>query len=190
VGVAAVEAMQIPSPFQENADMSEPKSQKVTVEAVKPTEPTAPSGRALSYFEETEQEFERMLDSFLSRFRPLRRDWPTMRLPFEGRSPKVDVIDRDDDILIKAELPGVDKKDLDVSVTDNSVTIKASTRRESKEEKGDYYRQEISSGYIARTVALPSAVDAKRATAELKDGVLQLTLAKIEKSKRQRIEVK
>jgi len=169
--------------------MSEAKSQKVTVETVKPGD-TPSSGRSLSYFEETEQELERMFDTFLSRFRPLRRDWPALRMPFEGRTPKIDVIDRDDDILVKAELPGVDKKDLDVSVTDNSVTIKASTRRESKEEKGDYYRQEISSGYIARTVALPSAVDPKRANAELKDGVLQLTLGKIEKTKRQRIEVK
>jgi HSP20 family protein len=166
------------------------KSQKVTVEPVKSREAAPSSGRALSYFEETEQELERIFDSLLSRFRPLRRDWPSLRMPFEGRGPKIDVIERDDDIVVKAELPGVDKKDLDVSVTDNSVTIKASTRRETKEEKGDYYRQEISSGYVTRTVGLPSAVDATRATAELKDGVLQLTLGKVEKSKRKRVEVK
>ena len=173
--------------------MSESKSQKVTVEPVKSNEPAPASASAPSYFEESERELERMFDSFLSRFRPLwplRREFPALRMPFEGRMPKIDVIERDDEIVVKAELPGVDKNDLDVSVTDNTVTIKASTQRESKQEKGDYHRQEISTGYLSRTVGLPNAIDPKRATAELKDGVLQLTLSKVEKTKRQRVEVK
>ncbi len=169
------------------------KAQNVSVDSIKPTEPVPMTSRAMSYFDETQHELERMFDSFFSRFRPSHRAWALPSFtnqPFDGRTPRIDLVDRDDEILIKAELPGVEKKDLDVSVTDNTVTIKATTRSESKEEKGDYYRQELSSGYFSRSIALPCAVDGKTANAKLKDGVLELTLGKIEKSKRQRIEVK
>jgi hypothetical protein len=78
---------------------------------------------------------------------------------FEGRMPSVDVIDRDNEILVRAEIPGVDKKDLDVSVTEDSVCIKGSVQHEEEEEKGEYYRRETSSGSFARTMILPSEVD-------------------------------
>ena len=62
--------------------------------------------------------------------------WSDWEASFEGKLPSVDVIDRDEEVLIRAELPGVDKKDLDVSMTDNSVTIKGSTSTEKEEERG------------------------------------------------------
>jgi HSP20 family protein len=147
--------------------------------------------RALSPFEE----MDRLFEDYFSRgwMRPFRWEWPSlgeMAKPFEGKMPKVDVIERDDEVVVKAELPGIDKKDLDVSVTENSVTIKGSTSHEEKEEKGDYYRCEISRGAYARTVALPSYVDADKAKASFKDGVLELKLPKVEKSKRRSIEIK
>ena len=147
--------------------------------------------RALSPFEE----MDRLFEDYFSRgwMRPFRWEWPSlgeMAKPFEGKMPKVDVIERDDEVIVKAELPGVDKKDLDVSVTENSVTIKGTTRHEEKEEKGDFYRCEISRGAYARTVALPSYVDADKAKASFKDGVLELKLPKVEKSKRRSIEIK
>jgi len=138
---------------------------------------------------------DRLFEDYFSRgwMRPFRWEWPSlgeMAKPFEGKMPKVDVIERDDEVVVKAELPGVDKKDLDVSVTENSVTIKGTTRHEEKEEKGDFYRCEISRGAYARTVALPSYVDADKAKASFKDGVLELKLPKVEKSKRRSIEIK
>jgi len=147
--------------------------------------------RALSPFEE----MDRMFEDYFSRgwMRPFRWEWPSlgeMAKPFEGKMPKVDVIDRDDEVVVKAELPGVEKKDLDVSVTETSVTIKGTTSHEEKEEKGDYYRCEISRGAYARTVALPSYVDADKAKASFKDGVLELKLPKVKKSKRRSIEIK
>ena len=146
--------------------------------------------RALSPFEE----MDRLFEDYFSRgwMRPFRWEWPSlgeMAKPFEGKMPKVDVIERDDEVVVKAELPGVEKKDLDVSVTENSVTIKGTTSHEAKEEKGDYYRCEISRGAYARTVALPSYVDADKAKASFKDGVLELKLPKVEKSKRRTVEV-
>ena len=147
--------------------------------------------RALSPFEE----MDRLFEDYFSRgwMRPFRWEWPSlgeMAKPFEGKMPKIDVIERDDEVVVKAELPGVDKKDLDVSVTENSVTIKGTTSHEEKEEKGDYYRCEISRGVYARTVALPSYVDADKAKASFKDGVLELKLPKVEKAKRRSIEIK
>ena len=112
-----------------------------------------------------------------------------MSAPFEGKTPKVDVIDRDNEVVVKAELPGVDKKDLDISVTRNSVTIKGSTSHEEKEEKGNVYRREISRGSYSRTLSLPAEVKEEQAKAKFKDGILELTMPKVEKSKRRSIKV-
>ena len=94
--------------------------------------------------------------------RPFRKEWPSwgeLGVTFEGRMPKVEVINRDDEVVVRAEVLGVEKDDLDVSVSDNAVTIKGGTKREEKEEKGDYYRCEISRGTFARTVVLSDYVD-------------------------------
>jgi HSP20 family protein len=140
------------------------------------------------------EEMDRMFENLMARnwFRPFRWDMPTfdgLRMPFEAKMPRVDVIDRDKEVVIRAEIPGVDKKDLDVSMTDNSITIKGSTRQE-KEDKGeDYYRSEISKGSFCRTVAIPDNVDASKVKASFKDGVLELTVPKTKGSKRHSIKL-
>jgi len=147
--------------------------------------------RAPHPFEEMERMMDRVFGDFPSRgwMRPWRTEWPEGLEFAELRMPKVDVIDRDEDILVRAELPGVEKKDLEISTTDTTVTIKAATRHEEKEEKGDFYRCEISRGSYARTLALPTTVESDKAKASLKDGVLELTLPKVEKSKRRTVTV-
>lgn len=143
-------------------------------------------------FEEMERFMERVFPSgWMGRSF---RDWPSwseLGTAFAGRMPRVDVIDRDDDVVVRAELPGVDKKDLDVSMTDNTVTIKADTRQEKEEGKkgGDYYRREIATGSFARTVALPAEVDTDKSRARFKDGVLELTVPKQARARRQSIKV-
>ncbi len=139
----------------------------------------------------TFEEMDRLFDNFMRSgwMRPWRFEWPSLpesAMP-EIRMPKVDILDRDSDIVVRAEVPGVDKKDLDVSVGDNTVTIKGSTRREEKEEKGDFYRHEISTGAFSRSVALPSGVDGSKAKASFRDGMLELTLPKMEKTTRHSI---
>lgn len=145
--------------------------------------------RALSPFEEMDRLFESAFPR--SWMRPLRWEWPEIsaRSAFEGKMPKVDVVDRQNEIVVKAEVPGVEKKDLEISMTEDTVTIKGSTRHEEKEEKGDYYRREISTGSFSRTVALPGEVDTARAKANFKDGVLELVIPKIEKAKRRTIHI-
>jgi HSP20 family protein len=150
----------------------------------------AQPARELNPFEEMEQMFDQYLRG--GWLRPWRGfGWPAMRemgLP-EFRFPKVDVVDREADVVVKAEVPGVDRKDLDISVNEDSVTIKGSTSHEEKEEKGDYYRSEISRGSFSRTVALPASVDGSKARADFKDGMLELTIPKVARSKRHSVKV-
>ena len=148
-------------------------------------------GQAISPFDEMEH----MFDSFFGRswprsfMRPMKIDWGGMPEPFEGRTPKVDVINRDKEVLVRAELPGVKKEDVDVQVTDNTVTIKASTKHEEVEEKGEYHRREMSSGEFQRTLPLPAEVDGNKAKASFKDGVLELTLPKLVAAKRHSVNI-
>lgn len=141
------------------------------------------------------EEMERAVDRFFGRSRPSIWHWddiPLIESFFEAkgqRLPTIDVVDRDTDILVRAEIPGVDKKDINVSLTDNLLTIKGQSSSEEKEEKGDYHWHEISSSSFARSVTLPGTVDASKTFANLKDGVLEITLPKAETSKRRNIEV-
>ena len=162
------------------------EGKKESKQALKKAEPA----QTLSPFEE----MDRFFDDYFSRrwmhpFRRGRPSWGELTMPFEGKMPRVDVVDRDDEIIIKAEVPGVDKKDLDISVTDNTVSIKGSTSHEEKEEKGNYYHCEISRGSFSRVVPLPAEVDADKASSKFKDGVLELTLPKAKKTKRHTVKV-
>jgi HSP20 family protein len=150
--------------------------------------------RAMSPFDEMDRMMERMIEGVFPRgwMRPWQQEWPAwsrLPAPFEGRLPTVDVIDRENEVVVRAEVPGVEKKDLDVSVAEDTVTIKGSTRREEKEEKGDYHRREIVSGSFARTVTLPAVVDTAKAKASFKDGILELTLPKIEKARKRKVDI-
>lgn len=158
----------------------------------KEVEKAAPAAaRAMSPFDEIDRLMEVL--SMRGWPRPMRMDWPgwgEQQWLGEGRMPRVDVVDRQAEVLVRAELPGVDKKDLEVSATDNTVTIKGSIRHEEKEEKGDFYRCEISRGSFSRSVALPAVVDGDRGSATFKDGVLELVLPKVEQAKRRSITIK
>jgi len=106
-----------------------------------------------------------------------------------NKMPKIDVVDRDKEISVKAELPGFEKDDLDISITDNRLAIRAKTCKEEKQEKGDYLKQEISRSEVYRSVLLPAEVDDKNIKTSFKNGVLELTIAKQGKSQRKQIEV-
>ena len=109
--------------------------------------------------------------------------------PFEGRVPRVDMVDRDNEVVVRAELPGVKKDDLEITLSEHTVTIEAHTSREEKEEKEEYYRREMSRGDFRRTLALPGGVDEAQATANFADGVLELTLPKMEKALKRKVKV-
>lgn len=168
---------------------SEVKSD-VPVATKAPEESNVMRAGALTPFEDMERAFERFMSG--SWLRPLAWDrslWHDIMEPFHGRTTRTDVIDRDEDVLVRAEVPGVHKKDIEVSLVDNMLTIRGKVEHERKEQKGDYYRCEISQGAFSRSVLVPGKFDASRVNASLKDGVLEVTLPKIEASKRQNIKV-
>ena len=140
--------------------------------------------------------FEREFENFISEHRPRnfdwpfrRADWPHLRSKVNARLPNVDVIEREKDILIRAELPGFKKDEIDISLNDNSLTIKASTESKSTEEEGDYFCREISQEYVSRTVSLPARVLGEQVKAKLNDGVLDITVPKSDESNTQKITI-
>jgi HSP20 family protein len=138
-----------------------------------------------------EREFERAFENFFARDWLRSPRWELPRLPraFADKMPNINVIDRDDQVVVEAELPGVGKDDLDISLSDNTVTIKASTRKEEVADEGDYHRREISAGFLSRTVTLPANVEGDKAKAEFQNGMLTLTLPKAAQAKRVNIQV-
>lgn len=147
----------------------------------------------LAEIEKSFQELERRLEEAFSdgwRF-PSRWELPEWSKFAKLRNvmPKVDIIDRDNDILVRADLPGVKRENLDVTLTDNTVSIKGKTSEEKKEEKGDYFRSETMKGSFSRTMYLPSDVDGNRAESSFKDGVLEVVIPKLDKARRIKVNV-
>lgn len=134
-------------------------------------------------------DFDQLFDDFFNRrwMRPFPMERPFGEI--EAFVPHVDVIDREDEVVVHAEVPGYKKEDIEISVSNSSLNIRGETRTEEKEEKGDFYCCEISHGAFSRTVPLPAYVDETKAKASMKDGMLELTLPKLEKSKRHTISI-
>jgi HSP20 family protein len=104
-------------------------------------------------------------------------------------APLVDVMETDMDFQIRAELPGVEKKDVKLSVEDRVLLI-SGHRDQEKEEKGKrYHRVERAYGRFARSFTVPDSVDGQKVTAELKNGMLTVRLPKSEKARPKSIEV-
>jgi len=170
-------------------------ARKVKAEVVpvkkEPTMERLNPAHLLTPFEDMEHWFEDTFPrSWLRQHRMAMPSGFNLYSPFEVRSPKVDVIDREDEVFIRAELPGIDKKDIEVSMSDNMVTIKGASRKEEKEEKGDYYRCETSQGSFSRSLSLPAEVNIDKSDAKFNDGVLELKLPKLEGAKRRSIKIK
>jgi len=106
-----------------------------------------------------------------------------------GSAPVVDIYEDKDNFVVKAELPGMKKEDIDVSLHDGSLSISGERKSEQKWEDAEVHRAERFFGRFQRTVALPSAVDAGKIKAQYKDGVLTVTLPKAEEAKPKQIDV-
>ena len=139
-------------------------------------------------------DMDRMFDTLFHRgwLRPFRDMWPEWNFlgeRFDLTAPHVDLIDRDDEILVRAEVPGVEKKDLELVLSDDLLTIQGERHLEEKTEEGEVYRAEIAKGTFSRTIRLPQAVDFGKTAAEFKDGMLEVHLPKTRKTERRRIEI-
>jgi len=111
---------------------------------------------------------------------------------WSGFAPQVDVTETDKDVKVCAEIPGVEAKDIDVSVEDGTLRIRGEKKYEREENEKGQYRMERSYGSFERAIPLPVEVDEAKAKAEFKNGVLRLTLPKRPgaQSRRKKIPVK
>jgi HSP20 family protein len=131
--------------------------------------------------------FKTELDRLFDRF--LEPGWTP--LPALGAwEPKVDVTETKDTITVKAELPGVEQKDIAVTLDDDVLTIKGETEEKKEEKDTRYHRVERSYGSFARAMRLPAAVDGSKTTASFKDGVVTITLPKAPEAKGTTVPVK
>jgi HSP20 family protein len=139
-------------------------------------------------------DMDRMFEGFFNRgwLRPFREMWPEWARFEEGlelRTPRVDVINRDEEVLVRAELPGVKREELTVELTGDLLTIRGEQHHEERKEEGDLVRAEIARGAFSRTMTMPAGLDGEHVKAEFKDGVLEVHLPKLEKTERRRIEI-
>ena len=104
-------------------------------------------------------------------------------------NPSVDIYENKDQIVLEAELPGMNRDDFELSVENNVITLRGERQFEKKEESDNYHRVERSYGSFTRSFTLPQSVSADGATAEYRNGVLRVTLPKREETKARRIKI-
>jgi HSP20 family protein len=114
------------------------------------------------------------------------RWWPSLRMPeFEEFAiPSVDIFEEGDHVILKAELPGMNKEDIDVNLTEDTLTLSGEKKKEEKVERRDYHRLERSYGAFRRSFTLPKEVQTEMAAAKFKDGVLEIRIPKTEEAKK------
>lgn len=144
----------------------------------------------MTAFRNLEHKIENMFSQFWHHPAEQTEDTAITSPLFFDASPRMDIVDRDKEIYVKAELPGIAKKDLDVSISNNYLFIKAKTSKDEEVEDGNYVRRETRSSEYYRSIALPSNVEANNIKCEFKDGMLELTIPKTEDAYRQKIEIK
>ena len=109
--------------------------------------------------------------------------------PVRRWTPAVDVYENKDSVVVKAELPGVDPKEVEISVEDGTLYLKGERKSESEDQRDGYHRLERSYGSFARAFTLPDSVDPEKVSAEYKDGLLSVTLPKREESKPKKVKI-
>lgn len=134
---------------------------------------------------ELHREVDRLFDEFMGGFRPWRS-----RVGFWGDGegelvPRVDVSESDKEVVVTADLPGIDEKDIDVTLSNGVLTIKGERKaeKEEKDEKKSYHRVERSYGLYSRSIALPGEVDENKVKADFAKGVLTIRMPKTDRAK-------
>jgi len=135
-------------------------------------------------FERMAKEMDRFWDSFLE---------GTLRKRDEDGTewfPSLDVSETKNELMVKAEVPGMDPKDIDISLSDGMLTIKGEKKREKEEKEADYHLVERIYGAFVRSVQLTKEVQGNKISASYKDGILKITLPKSEEAKKKEVKIK
>jgi HSP20 family protein len=138
-----------------------------------------PRRDVLNVHDEMDRAFDHLLRSWL----------PDTSYAQFGWAPSIDVVETDDEFIVKAEMPGVQKEDIDLSVVDGQLIISGEKRQEEEKEGKDYYRAERCYGSFRRVFGLPSRVDVEKVRASHKDGVLTVNIPKAGEAKTTKIDI-
>lgn len=130
---------------------------------------------------------EREMESLFSRFF---RDWAWPWDMTQRGAPAVDMIEGKDEVVLRADLPGLDQKDIEVSIDRGLLTIKGERKEEKEAKEGGVYCCERWAGTFTRTMALPPGVDPEKIQASFKNGVLEVRLPKTPEAQGKKIEIK
>jgi HSP20 family protein len=129
-------------------------------------------------------EVNRLFDNFFTGLPERRRGL------LEGEwAPSVDVAETDNEVVVTAELPGIKQDDVDITITDDVLTLKGEKKEEKEVKEKNYHRIERSYGSFQRSISLPAGVQADKAKATYKDGVLHITVPKAEEAKPKQIKI-
>jgi HSP20 family protein len=132
-------------------------------------------------FESMRREMDRLWDSFSGRTRK--------RLEEEEWLPVLDVSETKDEYVVKAEIPGIDAKDIDISLSDGMLTIRGEKKQEKEQKEENYHLVERSYGAFTRSIQLGGEVQADKIKAECKNGILKIVLPKSEKAKQKEVKI-
>lgn len=134
-------------------------------------------------FEKFRREADRLWESFLER-RPTRAE--------EGEEwlPALELAETENDYVVRAEIPGMDPKDIDISLSDSMLTIRGEKKQEREEKEADYHLVERSYGAFTRSIQIPKPVQSEKIAASHKNGVLKIVLPKSEEAKKKEIKIK
>ena len=138
-----------------------------------------------------DRDMDRMFEDFFGR--RMRPWWPERWFradEMEFKAPVVDLFEEKDDIVVKAELPGMEKDNIEVNLTDHTLTIKGEKKKAEEVKEENYYRSERSYGSFMRAIELPREVHADKVKATFKNGVLEIRVPKTEEAKAKEIKVK
>jgi len=133
------------------------------------------------------EEMERRMEDAFARF-PIA--WRRFPLEEAAWAPALEVYEKEDKFVVRAELPGMKREEIDVSVLGNTLSIKGERKAEKEIREEEYHRCEMCYGAFSRSVTLPAAIESGKVSADYKDGILEVTLPKAEVAKPQKIEVK
>jgi len=104
--------------------------------------------------------------------------------------PSIDLAEKDNELVVKCEVPGMDPKDINISLSDGVLTIRGEKKQEREEKEADYHLVERSYGSFSRSIQLPKQVQSEKISASYKNGILKITLPKSEEAKKKEIKIK
>lgn len=146
----------------------------------KPKKSETPEHSVVPFWRQNWTDWDRVFDNFRREFERTMSSFPALNLPsMPMASMSCDVLDEGDRYVIHAEMPGVEKKDVKLNASDNSIEISVEHKEESEEKKKDFLRKERKAVSYYRRLPLPEKVDSSKATAKLNNGILTIDIPKV-----------